>query len=319
MDENNLRLSVDSGATAARVLLYRDVQKPVAQAEIPGINYTERGTQGLREFFRALAEVVARWGEDRVQHVIVAMAGAGRAAVRARALADTAPLLSDHFPQADLYLVHDGHAALWAATGGGQGLVIAAGTGSIAFGVDDNGVEGRCGGWGRLVGDEGSAYWIAARACNRIFRAEDGRGEATMLSSLVEEELRLPATSDLVDWLHAPQRTKVDIAGLARVVSHAADMGDAVSREILLQAGDELAAHGTSLLRRLTFGPGVKVGLTGSVLFGQILVRDRVEERLKEARPDCAVISNARAGEVGAALLLESLIARKVAPDITGK
>lgn len=70
-----------------------------------------------------------------------------------------------------LYLFHDGKSALWSALGKGFGIVVSAGTGSIAFGIDEEGRSARCGGWGRFAGDEGSAYWIAIQALTHIIRS----------------------------------------------------------------------------------------------------------------------------------------------------
>jgi N-acetylglucosamine kinase-like BadF-type ATPase len=182
MSKEKLNLAIDSGATTASWALFEEPGLPLAAGKTGGVNYTGQGRKGLEALFASLA------GNMVPRCIIViglAMAGAGRENVRVKALDDLTQILPSSFPEASLYLFHDGEAALWRTLGKGVGIVVSAGTGSIAFGIDDEGMRMRCGGWGPIAGDEGSAYWIAVQAVSHILRSFDGRETKTELEALI--------------------------------------------------------------------------------------------------------------------------------------
>lgn len=144
----------------------------------------------------------------------------------------------------------DGEIALEGALMGGAGVLLVAGTGSIAWGRGEDGRVARCGGWGRIVGDEGSAYWIGREALRAVLRAVDGRGEDTVLRGRVIGPGRLVADPEgIPGW--AAKATKAEIAALAREVVGAAGEGDSVAQRLLHDAAAALAEHAHTLARRL--------------------------------------------------------------------
>jgi len=94
-------------------------------------------------------------------------------------------------PSGRVRIVTDAVAALAGATGGGPGVIVISGTGSIAYGVDSEGGTARAGGWGWMVDDEGSGYDIGRKAMAAALRAHDGRGEPTTLADKVKSVLGL--------------------------------------------------------------------------------------------------------------------------------
>src|SRR3982074_293114 len=111
--------------------------------------------------------------------VVRSCAGGGREADRAKGRAILASLLG---PDVAVEVTHDAKAALYAGNPAGCGVVLISGTGSIAYGRNDRGDEARCGGWGYLVGDEGSAVWIGQEGLRAASYDHDGRGSATRIN-----------------------------------------------------------------------------------------------------------------------------------------
>jgi N-acetylglucosamine kinase-like BadF-type ATPase len=168
--------------------------------------------------------------------------------------------------KAHTLVVNDALIALVAGAGDRPGIVIIAGTGSIAYGRDSEGRAARAGGWGYLLGDEGSGFWIGRRALSAVVRAADGRGPATDLTGRVMSRLRLARPSDLIRETYYRDLKRGSIAGLADVVEEARAAGDAVASDILTQAARELTAAAASVVNRL----GMRGDVFPTILAGGI-------------------------------------------------
>jgi glucosamine kinase len=167
-------------------------------------------------------------------------------------------------------VVHDGEVARDGALGGDPGILLAAGTGSVAYGRAEDGRTARCGGWGALAGDEGSAWSIGRSGLRAALRAADGRGPDTALAVAIPGELGLGDVFDLPAWIG--RASKGDVAALAPRVLRCADDGDAVAGRIVDRAAGELALHVETLLERL----GPWTAPVPVVLHGGLLGEDRV-------------------------------------------
>ena len=147
--------------------------------------------------------------------------------------------------KAPVLVVNDALAALVAGAGDqGPGIVLIAGTGSICYGRNEAGQAARAGGWGYLLGDEGSGWWIGRRTLSAVMRAGDGRGPATLLTERVLAHLELDETSDLIHEVYYRDTRRRAVAGLSGVVQRAADDGDVVARQILAGVGRRTGAGG---------------------------------------------------------------------------
>ena len=181
------------------------------------------------------------------------------------------------------YMVcNDAEIALAAGIGKLEGIVLISGTGSIAYGVNKSGQKFRAGGWGHLVSDEGSGYYIAKEALARGIKALEQLGPPSVLLKNILVHLQLQDLDELISFLYDSKRTKGDIAALAKVVSDAAEQGDQVAISILKDAGDKLVSLVESVMKR-GFQPqeNVRVTLFGSILQKVPLVRQTVFEKLE--------------------------------------
>lgn len=202
-------------------------------------------------------------------------------------------------------VVPDGEIALEGALGGSPGVLLVAGTGSAAWGRAEDGRTARCGGWGMVVGDEGSGYALGREALRAALLAADGRGDETALLPDLLSALGIGQPGDVPAW--AGTAKKGDLAALAPLVIRRAEAGDPVAERIVDTAAGDLARHVDALVGRLgPWSTPVGVAFHGGALRERGLAR-RVETRLRSSSVPIArreAEADAVAGAVRMALAL---------------
>lgn len=142
-----------------------------------------------------------------------------------------------------LYITHDAEIALMGATAGQPGIIIIAGTGSMAFGRNAEGRMARAGGWGYIYGDEGGGFDIARRALRASLRMEEGWGPSTELHRLLLNATGASDANDLLHRLYAQEFSRPEIAAFSQIVTTAAEGADAVAKQITEEAAGALAGY----------------------------------------------------------------------------
>ena len=175
------------------------------------------------------------------------------------------------------------------AFGTGAGILVTAGTGSIAWGRGPTGATARCGGWGPICGDEGSGVWLGRRALSVVTAAYDGREMETALTGAVLTATECADVSELVPW--AAHASAAELAGLARVVLQVAQGGDLRANSLVSLAVEELVLHARTLARQLFVDERVAIpmALGGGLMVRGSLLRKRMYARLKTALPGAAL------------------------------
>lgn len=183
-------------------------------------------------------------------------------------------------------VVNDALVALEAGAPGQAGIVLIAGTGSIAYGRDDHGHAARAGGWGHVLGDEGSGFWLGRQALRAVLRAADQRGARTALAARVMAHFGVTREQELVQPVYEGGMKPKVIAALASIVGDVADAGDAVAAKIIEIGAEELASSAVSVARRLDLARGaIPLLLAGGVFRAVPRMRTRVIERLGDLLP----------------------------------
>lgn len=174
-------------------------------------------------------------------------------------------------------VVNDIELVLAAGTPNGWGVALIAGTGSIGLGRAPGGRRARAGGWGYVIGDEGSGYDLATRALNAASRAVDGRGAPTRLLADILDFWQLPDWAGVIPRVYRSGLHPADFAALAPRVTAAAAAGDAVALEIVRQASHALAEVAAAVARALDLGDApVPLALAGGLLTGDAPYREAV-------------------------------------------
>lgn len=301
---------VDAGATHTRALVIHDDGTPVGSGTGGPANPHNIGPgPAASEIARAIQTAAA--GETP-QVVVAGVAGLEDPELR-RELRYALQALQ---PEREIHLYSDAAVALDGAFLGGPGIIVIAGTGSVAWGRNEKGEEARAGGWGHYVDDVGSGYDIGRHGLHAVLRAHDGRGEPTSLSRMLLKALEIDSPAQIGGTVR--RTDPAQIASLARVVVQAADEGDAVARAILRGAVGELATLAAAVWQKLHFSPGHPVAPVDGV-FAYARIRKAFAASLARRCPE-AVVTTPRlpavAGAVWRALMLkgfdlgESMVSR---------
>jgi N-acetylglucosamine kinase-like BadF-type ATPase len=172
----------------------------------------------------------------------------------------------------------DVYIALLSFTMGNPGTVLISGTGSMACGIDAGGAYHTAGGWGQVLGDEGSAYHIALKGIHAALNAHDGLAEATKLSASVMKFFDLEKMSDLIDKIYNPPVEKSVIAAFAPEVDRAAEGGDPAALHILEDEAEWLYKLALAITTRCNTK---SLGYFGSVLKNNHRIRSKLEAMLE--------------------------------------
>ena len=132
-------------------------------------------------------------------------------------------------------------------------IIIIAGTGSNCLGTNEDGKEAEASGWDFILADEGSGYSVGIKALKAVMKAYDGRGEKTLLSRTILQELNLNEIQDLVRWAYGESFSKDKISALAKTVGNTAKMGDRVSIDILAEEAEEAVISVTAVADKIGF------------------------------------------------------------------
>lgn len=242
-----LVLGIDAGGTKTVCYLADEHANIIAESRGAGANLKAAGERGVEAILRQVIEETRGRSTGELGAVCLGMAGVDRPqeanAVR-RILERIA--VTRH-----LVVVNDALVALEAGAPDQAAIVVISGTGSIAYGRDHRGRAARSGGWGYVLADEGSGYWLGRQALQAVMREADGRGPETSLTRRLLAHYHVVRAPDLGRAVYAGDLQPAAIARLATEVQGAADDGDPVANRIITQGAAELATAVLSVAHRL--------------------------------------------------------------------
>jgi N-acetylglucosamine kinase-like BadF-type ATPase len=284
-DRDAIFLGIDGGGSKTHAVLTDSRLRVIAEGFGGPANPARVGVdQALSSISDAIAEACFAAGIslDQVTSACAALAGVGDSA-------HYDPMnqaIRREFGLNKILLVTDARAALEGALEGEPGIVVIAGTGSIAMGVGDSGEPARSGGWGPLLGDEGSGYDIGRQALRAVAASFDGRAPRTQLTDLVSARLGIETPADLPAAIYGNGFDHAEIASLAELVWQAAQLGDAVAQAILADAGRALGELAVSVIRRLGLeSRPLRIACVGSVFNSGEFVLNAMKEAVSRVEP----------------------------------
>jgi glucosamine kinase len=268
-------LGIDGGGTSTRCVV-GDEHRVLGTAVTGSAKITRVGTACARDALQGAirqACTAAGINPEKISHSCIGMAGASRAEVIESAHAWAAELI-----QGKIDVVGDMVVALEAAFGGGPGVIVIAGTGSICFGRNQCGETARAGGGGPVVSDEGSGDWIGRKAVEEA--SHDGKPAALPLLAAITQAWGIRDRADFERRVSS--EPSPDFAVLFPAVLAAATGGDQVAVQILRAAGKELAKLAGTLIRQLwPQAQHVPVAFSGGVFENSATVRDTFVTHLR--------------------------------------
>ncbi len=262
-DAGRLYMGIDGGGTGLRVALTDGDLRVHGRAQGPAANPSIVGRVAAAGLLGdAMRACLGSIPPEAVVAVGIGVAGAAASHSAAWLVEVVHAVLS----QARVVPSADYEIALVGALGRRMGLLVLAGTGSLAYGVNRAGESALAGAWGYLVGDEGSGYWLGAEGLRAVLRAADGRGQETVLGESLLPVLGLPEAQAVIPWLYGGAETRTtEIASLASLVLDAAREGDSCAAEIVSRAADELTLAARAVMARLNI-PQPPIALAGGLL-----------------------------------------------------
>ena len=275
-------LGIDAGGTKTVCHLADEEGTLIAEARAGGANLQAAGELHVEKVLHDVMEEAI--GDRDIVPVAICLGIAGVDRPEDSAL--VRGLMRRIGYKARTLVVNDALVALEAGAPGAPGVVIISGTGSIAYGRNSNNEGARAGGWGHVLGDEGSGYWIGRSALRAVLREADRRGPRTILTPLLLQHFGVTEPQNLIHEVYQGKLRPSAISALAQCVQAAFSGGDEAATGILRAAADELQAFGVSVARRLELDREPFVFILGGGIFRAVpWLREELLRRLPLAFP----------------------------------
>ncbi len=313
----NYVFGIDGGGTKTICILMDENSVVLGRGEAGPSNYQTLGIEKAKESIQLAIEraVISAKIEPNsnlnIEAICLGLAGVARPKdieivhliVQNLQLTNTLPITRSLLPR-NIVICSDCAIALVGGTGHSVGIAVIAGTGSIVFGQNRQGKTKRVGGWGYILGDEGSGYDIAVGGLQAALKFYDGRGEFTALAEKFQTHLGLNNLEELVDVVYRRGWGVKEIAALAPIVDRVAALGDRVADGIINRAVAELT-FSTKIAIAALFSPTeeFEIVMIGGVWGGEANFRGRFESAISAIAPNAKVILPRSEPAFGAGLL----------------
>lgn len=273
-------LGVDGGGSKTLAVIVNERGEEIGRGLADGANYNSIGLESAVEHIHTAVNQAMHTAncEPPIHKAWLGLAGIDRQA-------DYDLLLPHLCKLAEQVRLTNDAELLLAGLDKAIGVVLISGTGSIALGRDAAGRKARSGGWGHILGDEGSGYVIAQQALQAVVRASDGRGPQTALRERILQAWNLQNTDELIGEIYG-EPDKAKIASLSSCVMITARAGDQVAAAILQQAAKELALAVHAVCQQLEFsGQEVPLALGGGLLMNEADFCTQVIQQIRYLQP----------------------------------
>jgi N-acetylglucosamine kinase-like BadF-type ATPase len=309
-------LGIDGGGSKTVCVLMDETNHVLGRGVAGASNYQSIGIPATLAAIQsaiqvALNNVLNITKPIKIEAICLGLAGVGRSAD----IAVVKGILQDlqqskrlpiiwELPPSNILICNDALIALVGGVGHGVGIVVAAGTGSIVFGRNYQGVTKRVGGWGYILGDEGSAYKIAVAGMQAALKSYDGREKPTGLVECFQHYLDLSSITDLIEVVYRHNWGVKEIAALAQLVDLVAALGDEVANQIINDAVQELVTATTTVIEAI-FTPDsvIEVVTTGSVWKSRCKMQERFAASVTKTFPRVKVMFPQHEPAYGAGLV----------------
>lgn len=270
--DSSFIIGIDGGGTNTRGII-SDLKGEVLAEVLGGAsNYQTQGLEAAIEELRSVILTLLKETNTEassIEKIVAGVAGVGRKSDEKHLKRSLIEELPDDFED-KVYLTTDLHVALYGAIGQKEGLIVNAGTGATAMGKDVNGRIERADGWGFLLGDEGSGFWIGLESIKRSLKSHDGRGSSTKLKERLKQHFSLEDFEEIVPLVYdlLKESDHGSIASLSELVFATGRQGDQVANEIISEAGDKLGETASAVIKKLEYRTNeLNIVLNGGVFF----------------------------------------------------
>lgn len=308
-----LALGIDGGGTQTRCLVIDETGQVIGYAA-SGASKPDAvdAAVGHAHLHEAILKAAHTCGLEAIDSVFIGMGGV--VSTTDERVVRTMLTGLDFKASIPIGIDHDIRIALAGGTAGQPGIALIVGTGSSCYGRNAAGESWRSGGWGYIIDDGGSGFYLGQQALAAVVRAHDGRGDPTSLTAPILEALRLSDILTLMHRIYYPTLDYSSIARLAPIVVHTAET-DTVARSIVERGCEELALMVETTARKLHFTETFPVGLVGGLVESSQWYRQVVEAAIRRKLPEAEITLPLTPPVVGAALLALQQLGLTLSPD----
>jgi len=301
-------IAFDCGATKTECAL-ADINGNILYTTTGGAaNFLVTGTnETSRIIVSLLNDCIKKLNTDysEIENVVIGAAGAGRKKDAGKLESSLFEIFaSDGIKIRSLKVVSDAQIALQGSFPNEAGCTLIAGTGSIIYGKNERGNIYRVGGFGRLLGDEGSGFSIGRKGLQAAAKYFDGQGDETLIVKLIEEKYSINTADELIKKVY---KDNFDIASIAKIVLIAAQNEDKIAHNILLEETDELIHHISTMMKKMDT-IDLRVSFAGSLIINNNIYSDMLRDKIKTAFPSVNIVEPKHSPIEGAILLAKEML-----------
>ncbi|WP_413171521.1 N-acetylglucosamine kinase [Anabaena azotica] len=313
----NCILGIDGGGSKTICIIMDDAGKILGRGEAGASNYQSIGIEAAQKQIQSAinqATITALNHTNNINIIAICLGLAGvsrpedmevvKTIVNQLQNSQNITAITWELKPSHIVICHDALIALMGGVGDAVGIVVAAGTGSIVFGRNHQGKTKRVGGWGYILGDEGSAYKIAVAGMQAALKYYDGRSETTILLENFQQHLQLENIEKLIEVIYRKEWGVKEIAALAPIIDQAASEGDKIANRIIDEAIGELVIATSTVINHIFDSQQVvEIVTTGSIWLGKCGLRERFVNSLIDKYPLVNIIYPRHEPAYGAGLL----------------
>lgn len=280
-------IGIDSGGTKTEAVAY-DLKGNIIISNLTGFgNLLVDYTKGLANIQNSINMIFTELPQKNCELIVLGLAGIDSGNMRSKLHKDLV------VGETAIEFMNDGQLAHISLLRGSEGILLIAGTGSLALGMKDN-KWFRVGGWGHLLGDEGSAYSIAIKAIQHVLKQEDEGMVFDYFSNFLLKNLEVNNVFEMTAKVY--KMTKGDVANIAKLVSEISDKS-IIAKSILIQTADEITATCLTILKKMDLKTShgnspIQIAINGSVIEKNSTIKNKVIANLNDSKVNFQMITS---------------------------
>jgi N-acetylglucosamine kinase-like BadF-type ATPase len=303
-------IGIDGGGTKTSSVLTDENLKVLYRSASAKTNPLVVGVEeSAKRIFHLIKTIISKKNNPIVQAAVLGLAGCGR---KENADAIKKELLhlikKNNISIKKVFITSDAEIALEGAFPNENGAILIAGTGSIIYGKDKSGISFRVGGFGKIIGDEGSGYSIGIKGIKAVAQHFDGQGSITELTEILKKQFGIKNGDSLISKVNS---IDFEIATIAEHVIQAAERGDLVCRRILDSESDELV-HLVRTLKKTMSVRKLKLCLLGGLLLTDNYYSNMLKLKIEKLCKGTIIVKPIFTPEIGAVLIAKKIILNRI-------
>lgn len=320
-DKTFVVAGIDGGGSSTRASIVNEKGVILGEAKAGPSSYSSVSLETLKDNIQKALDEALRsantlcTGEVKLDAIFIGLGGVETAQDK-----ETVRNLVSEFSIVDkgqIFVENDTRVSLAGGLAGRAGLSLIVGTGSVCYGRTEDGREWKAGGWGHLIDDPGSGYYLGLNGLIAMVRAVDGRGIASPLTEALFRHLQLKEINEIMYILYQKKFTRTDVAALAPIILEYAAKGDKIGKMIIQRGAEELALMIKTVVDKLELGrSSILLAMTGGLTQAGGVFNKPLYEEIEKRVPNIEIIQPILSPLSGASLLALKKVGMQITAEI---